>query len=191
LVCSEFKPRVFLRSTDSTPAKAAARRATAALAPAAGDAPAHGDAWKPPLRNGADGSNAAALAATPDAGDSTERPVVDADAAASRPFTAATPSVAGAPLDAEDAAAPAHAEAPHADDAAAFGAPPATAAAVASAAAEAAAEVPKKDSAFIVKRDARRDYAALAFRSPALDSSKVCPAGCIYAARLTNEHADR
>jgi len=179
LVCSEFKPRAFLRLTDSTPAEAAARRATAALATAAGDAPAHGDAWEPPLGKGADGSNAAALAAAPDAGDSTVRPVVDADAAASRPFTARTPGVAGAPPDPRDAAAPAHAEAAHAGDAAAPGAPPAAAAAVASAAAVAAAEVPNIDSAVVVKRDARRDYAALALRSLALDSSRVCPAGCI------------
>jgi len=44
LVSSEFKPHAFLRVTDSTSAEAAARRATAALATAAGDAPAHGDA---------------------------------------------------------------------------------------------------------------------------------------------------
>ena len=97
LDCSQFKPRAFLRSTDSTQAKAAARRETAALATAAGDAPAHGDAWKLPLGKGADGSNVAALAAAPDAWVTTVRPVVDADAAASRPFTAATPGVAGAP----------------------------------------------------------------------------------------------
>jgi len=166
-----------LRWTDSTPAEAAAWRATAALATAAGDAPAHGDAWEPPLGKGADGSNAAALAAAPDAGDSTVRPVVDADAAASRPFTAATPGVAGAPPDPGDAAAPAHAEDAHAGDAAAPGAPPAAAAAVASAAAVAAAEVPNTDSAVVV--NARRDCAALALRSLALDSSRVCPAGCI------------
>jgi len=63
--------------------------------------------------------------------------------------------------------------------AAAPGAPPAAAAAVASAAAVAAAEVPNIDSAVVVKRDARRDYAALALRRPALDSSRVCPAGCV------------
>jgi len=179
LVCSEFKPRAFLRLTDSTPAEAAAQRATAALATAAGDAPAHGDAWKPLVGKGADGSNAAALAAAPDAGDSTVRPVVDADAAASRPFPSATPGVAGAPPDPRDAAAPAHAEDAHAGDAAAPGAPPAAAAAVASAAAVADAEVPNIDSAVVVKTDARRDYAALALRSLALDSSRVCPAGCI------------
>ena len=179
MVCSELKPRAFLRLTDSAPAEAAARRATAALATAAGDAPAHGDAWKPPLGKGADGSNAAALAAAPDAGDSTVRPVVDADAAPSRQFTAARPGVAGAPPHPGDAAAPAHAEAAQAGDAAAPGAPPAAAAAVASAAAVAAADVPKIDSAVVVKRDARRDYAALDLRSLALDSSRVRPAGCI------------
>jgi len=148
LVCSEFNPRAFLRLTDSTPAEAAARRATAALATAAGDAPAHGDVWKPPLGKCADESIAAALASAPDAGDSTVRPVVDADAAALRPFTAAAQGVAGAPPDQRDA--PAHAEAAHAGDAAAPGAPPAAAAAVASAAAVAAAEVPNIDSAVVV-----------------------------------------
>jgi len=43
-VCREFKPRAFLRFTESTTAEAAARRAMAALATAAGDVPAHGDA---------------------------------------------------------------------------------------------------------------------------------------------------
>jgi len=179
LVCSKVKPRAFLRLKDSTPAEAAARRATAALATAAGDAPAHGNPWETPLGKGADGSNAAAFAAAPDAGDSTVRLVGDADAAASRPLTAATPGVAGAPPDPGDAAAPAHAEAAHAGDAAAPGAPPAAAAAVASAAAVGAAEVPNMDSAVVFERDARRDYAALAVRSLALDGSRVCPAGCI------------
>jgi len=139
----------------------------------------HGVAWEPPLGKGADGCNAAALAAALDAGDSTVRPVVDADAAASRPFTAATPGVAGCPPDTGDAAAPAHAEAAHAGDAATPGVPSAAAAAVASAATVAAAEVPNIDSAVVVKWDARHDYAALALRSLALDSSRVCPAGCI------------
>jgi len=179
LVCSEFKPRAFLRLTDSTPAEAAARWATSALETAAGDAPAQGDAWRPFLRKSADGSNAAALAAAPDAGDSTVRPVVDDDSAASRPFTAATPGIAGAAPDPGDAVAPAHAEAAHAGDAAAPGALPAAAAAVASVAAEAAAGVPNIESAFVVKRGARRDYAALALRSLALDSSRVCRAGFI------------
>jgi len=179
LVYSEFKPHAFLRLTDSTPGEAAAWRATAALATTAGDTPAHGDAWEPPLGKGADGINAAALAAAPDAGDSTVRPVVDADAAASRPFTPATPGVAGALPDPGDAAAPALAEDAHAGDAAAPGAPPAAAAAVTAAVAVAAAEVPNTHSAVVVKRDARRDNAAFALRSLALDSSMVCPAGCI------------
>jgi len=140
---------------------------------------AHGDAWKRPLGQRADGSNTAALAAAPDAGDSTVRPVVDADAAASRPLTAAVPGVAGAPPHPGDAAAPAHAEAAHAGDASAPGTSPAAAAAVASTAVVAAAEGPSTDSAVVVKRYARRDYAALALRSLALDSSMVCPAGCI------------
>jgi len=165
--------------TDSTSAEAAARRATAALATAAGDAPTHGDAWELPLGKDADGSNVAALAAAPDAGDSTVRPVVDADAAASRLFTATTPGVAGAPPNPGDTAAPAHAEAAHAGDAAAPGAPPAAAAVVASAAAKAAAEAPNIDSAVVVQRDARRDDAALALRSLALDCSRACPAGCV------------
>jgi len=99
--------------------------------------------------------------------------VVDADAAASRPFTATTPGVASAPPDPGDAALPAHAEDAHAGDAAAPGALPAAAAAVALAAAVAAAEVPNTASAVVVKRDARRDSAALALRSLALDSSRV------------------
>jgi len=131
------------------------------------------------------------IAAAPGAGDSTVRPVVDANVAASRPFTAATPGVAGAPPDPGDAAVPAHAESAQAGDAAAPGAPPAAAAVVASAAAVVAAEVPNIYSAVVVKRDGRRDYAALALRSLALDSSRVCPAGCILTARLTNEHVDR
>jgi len=114
LVCSEFKPRAFLSLTDSIPADSAARRATAALATAAGDVPTHGDACEPPLGKGADGSNAAALAAAPDAADLTVRPVFDDDAAASRAFTAATPGVAGAPQDPGETAAPTHAEGAHA-----------------------------------------------------------------------------
>ena len=105
--------------------------------------------------------------------------MVDADPATLLPFTATTPGVGGAPPDPGDAAASAHAEAAHAGDAAAPEAPPAGAAAVASVAALAAAEVPNTDSAVVVKRDARPDYAALALRSLALDSSRVCPAGCI------------
>jgi len=121
----------------------------------------------------------AALAAAPDAGDSTVWPVVDADAAASRPFTAVAPGMEGVQPDPGDMAAPAHAEATDAGDAAAPGAPPAAAAAVASGAAVATAEVPNSDGAVLVERDARRDYAALALRSLALDSSRVCPAGFI------------
>jgi len=98
---------------------------------------------------------------------------------ASRPFTAAAPGVEGTPPDPGDAAAPAHAEAADAGDSAAPGAPPAAAAAIASAAAVAATEVPNIDGAVVVERDGRRDYAALALRSLALESSRVCLAGRI------------
>ena len=132
MVCSEFNRRAFLHLT-------------------------HGDAWTPPLGEGADESNAAALAAAPDAGDSTVRPVDHANATASRPFTAAAPGVEGTLPDPGDAAAPAHAEAADAGDSAAPGAPPAAAAAIASAAAVAATEVPNIDGAVVVERDGRRD----------------------------------
>jgi len=121
----------------------------------------------------------AALAAAPDAGDSTVWRMVDANAAASRPFTAVAPGTEGFPPDPGDMATPPHAEAADAGDVAVPGAPPAAAAAVASKAAVAAAEVPNSDGAVLVERDARRDYAALALRSLALDSSRVCPAGFI------------
>jgi len=68
VVCNEFQPRPFLRLTEPTTAEAAARRATAALAAAAGDAPVRGDASTPPLGEDADGGNVAALAAASDAG---------------------------------------------------------------------------------------------------------------------------
>jgi len=44
LVCNVFCPRFFLRLAKPTPAEAAARQATAALAAAAGDAPERRDA---------------------------------------------------------------------------------------------------------------------------------------------------
>jgi len=110
LVCNEFEPRPFLRLTELTPAEGAARRATAALAAAASDAPARGDASTPPLGEDADEGNAAAFAAAPDAGDPTVRPAVGANVAASRPITAVPPGEAGAPPDPGDAAAPPLAE---------------------------------------------------------------------------------
>jgi len=161
-VCNAFQPLIFLRLTERTPAEAAARRATAALAAAAGNAPARGDASTAPLGEDADGGNVAALAAVPDAGDPTVRPADGANAAASQPFTTAAPDVAGAPPDPEDVAAPPLRETADADDAAALGAPPAAAPAAASAAAVAAAEVPDIDGVVVVEREASRDSAALA-----------------------------
>jgi len=146
LVCNEFQPRPFLRLTEPTPAEVAARRATAALAAAAGDAPERGDASKPPLGEDEDGGNAAALAAAPDAGDPTVWSAAGANAAASPPFTATPPGVLGAPPDPGDAAAPPLGEAADAGDAAALGALPTAAPAAASAAAVAAAEVPDIDA---------------------------------------------
>ena len=71
LVCNEFQPRPFLCLTEPTPAEAAARRATAALAAAAGDAPVRVDPSTPPHGEDEDGGNAAALADAPDTGNPT------------------------------------------------------------------------------------------------------------------------
>jgi len=165
LVCDEFQPRSFFRLTEPTPAEAAARRATAAIAAAVGDVPARGNASTPPLGENAGGGNAAAFAAAPGAGDHTVRPAAGANAAASRPFSAAPLGVAGAPQDPGDAAAPPLGETAAAGDAAALGALPAAAPAIASVAAIAAAEVPDMDGTAAVERKASRDSAALALGS--------------------------
>jgi len=170
LVCNEFQPRPFLRLTEPTPAEAAARRATAALAAAAGDAPVRGDASTPPIGEDEDGGNAAALAAAPDARDPTVCSAAGANAAALPPFTATPPGVPGAPPDSVDAATPPLGETADAADAAALEALTAALPSAASAAAVAAAEVPDIDGAFVVEREATRFSEALAVRSLALGS---------------------
>ena len=165
LVCDEFQPRPFFRLTEPTPAEAAARRATAAIAAAAGDVPARGDASTPALGEDAGEGNAAAFAAAPGAGDHTVRPAAGANTAASRPCSAAPPGGAGAPQDPGDAAAPPLGETAAAGDAAALGALPAAAPAIASVAAIAAAEVPDMDGTVAVERKESRDSAALALGS--------------------------
>jgi len=171
LVCHEFKARPFLRLTEPKPAEAAARRATAALAAADGDAPARCSAMTPPQGEDADGGTSAALAAAPDAGDPTVRPTAGANAAGSPPFAAAPQGVAGAPSDPGGAAAPPLGETAYAGDAAALGALPAAAPAAVSAAEVAAEMVPDIDGAVVLLRGASRDSAALALRSLALESS--------------------
>jgi len=61
LICNRFQPCLFLRLTKPTPAEAGARRATAAFAAAAGDAPVRDDESTPPNGEDADGGNAAAF----------------------------------------------------------------------------------------------------------------------------------
>jgi len=170
LVCIEFQPRHFLRLTEPTPAEAAARHATAALAAGAGDALVRGDASTPPLGEDADGGNAAALAAAPDTGHPTLRSAAGASAAASPPFAATPPKVAGTLSDPRDAATPLLGETAYSGDAAALGALPAAAPAAASAAPVAAAEVPEIDGAVVVERETSRDSAALTLHSLALES---------------------
>ena len=98
------------------------------------------------------------------------RSAASANAAASPPFIAAPPTVAGAPSEPEEAASTPLGENEDAGDAAALGVLPAAAPAAASAAAVAATQVPEKEGAVVVAREASRASTALALCSLALES---------------------